>query len=54
MSGDCQVILLNSQVRQIYTREGGRIGALAGLFSAIIMAMLMITYHANTQASARM
>ncbi len=24
------------------------LGALAGLFSAIIMAMLMITYHANT------
>ena len=48
MSGDCQVILLNSQVPQIYTREGGCIGALAGLFSAIIMAMLMITDHANT------
>jgi hypothetical protein len=25
------------------------LGAVAGLFSAIIMAMLMITYHANTQ-----
>jgi hypothetical protein len=27
------------------------LGALAGLFSAIIMAMLMITYHTNTHYS---
>lgn len=27
------------------------LGALAGLFSAILMAMLMITYHTNSQAA---